>query len=234
VRLTVDHIAIKPLRKAERAVGKIVLPLASQAPFMMWGEVIAVGPGYRSEVTKTLWPTFAQPGDIILYPNGAARNSYENLRVDDRVHDQIVFVMERDAGLILRNGCVYPMYRRIIGHVLEQQTIEETSSGLILFNSDKRQSDHTTSYVHVKVDHVGFGQRADDATLIPNTVTPGDIVIADKFDAWEYELIAGDALTGHVILDEDQILAIDDDFVESSDAIKKQNEIIRQIMAAAR
>jgi co-chaperonin GroES (HSP10) len=234
LRLTVDNIAIKPLTKVERAVGKIILPQQAEAPFMMWGEVLAVGPGFRSEKSKTLWPTFVKPGDRVLYPKGAARLTYENIRLDGVFHDEVAFVAERDAGLVLRDGKIYPMYRRVVGHVVEESKAELTDSGLVLFTADKRKTEKATSFVRIKIDYVGFGQRADDARLIPTDVRVGDYIVADKYDAWEYELLDGDAMSGHVILDEDQILAIDEGFVEAATEDLAFSKIMKELRAGLR
>ena len=221
MRLTSDLLAVKPVKQAERVFGgNIYLPATAQAPFMQWAEVLATGAGHRGERSKTLWPMFAQPGDIVLYPNGAARLQYENVQIDGEMYDKVAFVHERDAGLIIRNGEYYPLYRRLVGHIITDRTHQVRPSGLIIpVEQPKKVNDASTSFVRVMIDHVGFGQRNDLGEVIPNTCKVGDVILVDKFDAWEYE-IGGAAVTGHVIIDEDQILAIDEDFTPPSDEDK--------------
>jgi co-chaperonin GroES (HSP10) len=209
VRLTSDIVAVEPFAKAERYKGSIVLPSTSAPPPLVWGKVLQIGPGHRGQRSKALWPTTLRTGDIVLYPEQAVQGAYDDMVVDGQRIPFLAFLNERDIALTVRDNEVLPLYRRVAGKLVEEEA--EVFTGAIWVPVGiSEQRKNPADYCKVRIGAVGFGSRADDGRTIPLTVQVGDIVIIRKWDAWEYEMYDGQAISGLVIIDEDQVLAIDE------------------------
>jgi len=205
MKINGDQLMIKPMREALLKYGSIFMPETATKRMLIWGEVIGTGKGHRGYKTGNLWPMMVKPGDIVLFPRGSEKGLVQDITFEGVRYYELIFLDERDACLIIRDGEMLPVYNCIIGKVLVDETIYDVSEAGILIPKPK----DSIRFVKVKVEKVGPGGRSDDGTLIPCTAAIGDIAIIESYNAWEYQL-GEDVKEGFVVMDEGLILALED------------------------
>jgi co-chaperonin GroES (HSP10) len=229
-RTTSDHIAIVPRKRVDRITTRgIILPAETRDPFVVWGDVVAVGPGYRGRKTGAIHPVVVQKGDRVLYLREGVRNTFTKIEVDGVTHEAVQLIQQRDINLIVREGEIIPLNDYLIGTIIpsESEFIElDTPNGkqrvagkfldlggkpFFLPNQIEEGKQESTEKRPVKVRaiKVGEGRRTDNGSLIPPEINVGDTVLVSKYMAWEFILDDSDQETGYVVIKGDQVFGIE-------------------------
>ncbi len=88
-----DRVVVKPKPKEERTKGGVILPDTASKERPMQGEVIAVGPGRRTDDGKMI-PLSVEVGQQVLF----AKYSGTEFKIDD---EEYLILQERDLlGII--------------------------------------------------------------------------------------------------------------------------------------
>ncbi len=228
IKTTDDHIAVIPKKRAERTSTKgIVMPSSARDPFVIWGDVVGVGPGHRNE-TGELNPMHLQIGDKVLYLREGVRHTYQDVEIGGVNHDAVSIIQERDINLYVRgDGPPTPVNDYVIGKILKEEVQEIdintifgtamtwgatkiTEGGLVIpsFGTDEKVNKEMTP-LRVKLTKIGAGRRTSLGVLLPPDVKEGDVILVSKHYAWEFVIDESDPHNGYVVIKEDSIHGIE-------------------------
>lgn len=228
---TSDNVAITQAQRVDRYTQRgIVLPAAARDPFVLWGTIVAVGPGRCGPKTGIRHPMTVVPGDKALYLREAVRSSFDDVVVNGIDHDKVAVVQERDINAVLRDRQIIPLNDYVIGQIIPAEYDFETITmpdgskktwygkyvdvnGKQFFipsvSEDEDKEKKETRPIRVRATQVGPGRRSDNGNVIPMDVAEGDIILVSKYMAWEFIIDDTKVDEGYVVVKSDQIFGVE-------------------------